>query len=997
MIGHGTLDKDEVPVYKDTVGLSKFENDAVLEYKAAIGLGMPENDIVADEIEGQGGGKWPWSSFWSSESEGSVDMRSPRQKARDGMRRRKMNSSTKRKLQHMGGQLCQVLLACAATIGHFADEVLVEPAQDLWTCFTASSHHVPSGEARCLELFAGEAAISKAFAGRRRHGVLRPRDLKYGDDLHDPAVRDEVYREIKEEKPDLVWVGMPCTKWCAFSRLNYTKQERRRLRRKEKDFLAMIDEEKDFLAMIDEVFLLQRLNGKHVVLENPTTSDLWSQPEIKRWSEDEYTHKFSFDMCSYGLRSAVEPEKYLRKSMTLLSTHVKFMEVLGSQCDGEHDHARVQARDTKRSGVYPDEFAEKVVKVVEALPHQSAWVSSHQVEKGDTAQVEIEVDDDHKRGASEISFKGTVSGKIAGALRRLHQNLGHPSNRELVRHLTLGGANKEMIAAAQNLKCSTCARCSRPQAHRVAKPSALLDFNEAVAVDIIFIDTAQTKNHLGLNMVDVASSYQVVVPLESRHAHVVAETFYKFWVAWAGVPGKLVLDLDTGFQDSFWELTSGDGIAMRWQLVEILKGVFGLSTSPKLWWLKLSSDLLDIKINYVNRIYVLEQNEIDPCVFRVRDDKNKVCGMILTHVDDLLVMAEPGLHDEVKKQISAKFPVDDWESDKFEYIGCEYQVSADEVVITQTGYAESRLERITVPSHLRNEDQAPPDLVERNRTTIGCLSWLAKQTRADLQFQVSQAQRVQGNPTVGDIKDTNRIVDAAKNHKHEGIKLKRVPEDQMIFLAYHDAAWANVDLDGEQDQSWDGDFKKASQRLALDLAAIRQSLLVEAKHQWKKLYGDVSVRPDKPCKPPLHWVPTDKQLADVLTKKMKPEAWWAAIRAAEKVQSRFIVPTIASVGLEEVWKAARHPPPFQVYVLANDDGSSRQQLDTALSLGVGALVVTVDANAPRHGALHRATAGATGVFPSPSFDWKALEQLRKSFPVVMPWLRRFFADIMLGS
>eukprot|EP00435_Cladocopium_sp_Y103_P019044 s2967_g4.t1 len=417
------------------------------------------------------------------------------------------------------------------------------------------------------------------------------------------------------------------------------------------------------------------------------------------------------------------------------------------------------------------------------------------------------------------------------------------------------------------------------------------------------------------------------------------------------------------------------------QLVEILKGVFGLSTSPKLWWLKLSSDLLDIKINYGNRIYVLEQNEIDPCVFRVRDDKNKVCGMILTHVDDLLVMAEPGLHDEVKKQISAKFPVDDWESDKFEYIGCEYQVSAEEVVITQTGYAESRLERIAVPSHLRNEDQAPPDLVERNRTTIGCLSWLAKQTRADLQFQVSQAQRVQGNPTVGDIKDTNRIVDAAKNHKHEGIKLKRVPEDQMIFLAYHDAAWANVDLDGEQDQSWDGDFKKASQlaslvmvadkrvienqlgeasivdwrskassricrstfagetmacgdaletclylrslmlsflhggltpekdagkymdihlctdckslydhlhkagtpkppterRLALDLAAIRQSLLVEAKHQWKKLYGDGSVRPDKPCKPPLHWVPTDKQLADVLTKKMKPEAWWAAV------------------------------------------------------------------------------------------------------------------------
>jgi hypothetical protein len=75
------------------------------------------------------------------------------------------------------------------------------------------------------------------------------------------------------------------------------------------------------------------MNGKHVVVENPTTSDLWQQPEIRRWSEDEFTHKFSFDMCSYGLKSTVEPEKFLRKSMTLLSTHYRFKEVLGGHCE----------------------------------------------------------------------------------------------------------------------------------------------------------------------------------------------------------------------------------------------------------------------------------------------------------------------------------------------------------------------------------------------------------------------------------------------------------------------------------------------------------------------------------------------------------------------------------------------------------------------------------------------------------------------------------------
>eukprot|EP00438_Fugacium_kawagutii_P030211 Skav209849 [mRNA] locus=scaffold980:56695:62829:- [translate_table: standard] len=73
-------------------------------------------------------------------------------------------------------------------------------------------------------------------------------------------------------------------------------------------------------------------------------------------------------------------------------------------------------------------------------------------------------------------------------------------------------------------------------------------------------------------------------------------------------------------------------------------------------------------------------------------------------------------------------------------------------------------------------------------------------------------------------------------------------------------------------------------------------------------------------------------------------------------------------------------PPVSVL----SDDSAADQLQLALSLGVSALVVTVDANAPRHGALHRATAGATGVFPSPSFDWEKLKEMMKDFPAEVP-------------
>ena len=93
------------------------------------------------------------------------------------------------------------------------------------------------------------------------------------------------------------------------------------------------------------------------------------------------------------------------------------------------------------------------------------------------------------------------------------------------------------------------------------------------------------------------------------------------------------------------------------QLVEIVKGVFGLSTSPKLWWIKLSTELLRIKITYDEVEIYVEQNEIDPCVFLLKGRKGRVVGAILTHVDDLMIMTEPGLHQALQESISKMFPV----------------------------------------------------------------------------------------------------------------------------------------------------------------------------------------------------------------------------------------------------------------------------------------------------------------------------------------------------
>ena len=102
---------------------------------------------------------------------------------------------------------------------------------------------------------------------------------------------------------------------------------------------------------------------------------------------------------------------------------------------------------------------------------------------------------------------------------------------------------------------------------------------------------------------------------------------------------------------------------------------------------------------------------------------------------------------------------------------------------------------------------------EENRTSIGSLSWLAKQTRPDLQFSVSQAQKKQANPSAEDLKKTNKLVDQAAALRLNGVKIKKIPEQEIFFVTFHDAAWGNVDREDPDIGSpdWTGEHPVSSQ------------------------------------------------------------------------------------------------------------------------------------------------------------------------------------------
>ena len=427
-------------------------------------------------------------------------------------------------------------------------------------------------------------------------------------------------------------------------------------------------------------------------------------------------------------------------------------------------------------------------------------------------------------------------------------------------------------------------------------------------------------------------------------------------------------------------------------LIEIVKGVFGLSTSPRLWFEKLVAEVLALKVPVPGQGEIrFEQNLIDPCVFhlvmveapgRSAETKQDTCGLLEAHVDDLLLWTLAKFRDLVQAALGELFPISEWENGSFKYVGNNYEETELGHTISQAEYVADRLKSVDIPKGMGNEETAPREVFHDNRTAVGCLSWAAKETRPDLAFAANVAQARQNAPCIGDIKMTNAAVKQAREYQDYGVMVARIPIEDMSIVVYHDAAWGNVDLEDENLDdvaghkvgsqlgylilavsrnaiggrpkaasllAWrshtcrrvcrstfagetmaccegmecaiqlraqllslklrrlvpEGEAAKmipihavtdcrslfdfvhrcgapkatADKRLVIDLASLRQIFLNEAKGWWHRERGGDLPAVDDPLKIPLHWVPSECQLGDVLTKQLKPEAWWRAILA----------------------------------------------------------------------------------------------------------------------
>ena len=74
-------------------------------------------------------------------------------------------------------------------------------------------------------------------------------------------------------------------------------------------------------------------------------------------------------------------------------------------------------------------------------------------------------------------------------ISKIHKNMGHQSNRTLVRVLRLGGAKRRVIPGAARHRCGACEAQKRPAGPIVSRSPTSFGFNDVVGLDLFFLNT----------------------------------------------------------------------------------------------------------------------------------------------------------------------------------------------------------------------------------------------------------------------------------------------------------------------------------------------------------------------------------------------------------------------------------------------------------------------------------------------------------------------------
>ena len=229
-------------------------------------------------------------------------------------------------------------------------------------------------------------------------------------------------------------------------------------------------------------------------------------------------------------------------------------------------------------------------------------------------------------------------------------------------------------------------------------------------------------------------------------------------------------------------------------LIELLKGVFGLRESPRLWWERFSEVLIQAGFTPLKTM---------KGVFVIRGESGHIEAALCVHVDDGLWGGTGERFEAAKRIVRQKLNVTKEKNGTFEFLGRRInQLENKSIEVDQHTYID-KMEKIFVPASRRKDPEAKTteEELSKYRSLGQQLSWAARTTLPGLAYDVSDLQQRTPDLTVGQLCKANTVLNMAKDMVKRDVKMRFHRGDgsgRFGCLCVHDASYDRQPRSGSQ-------------------------------------------------------------------------------------------------------------------------------------------------------------------------------------------------------
>ena len=225
------------------------------------------------------------------------------------------------------------------------------------------------------------------------------------------------------------------------------------------------------------------------------------------------------------------------------------------------------------------------------------------------------------------------------------------------------------------------------------------------------------------------------------------------------------------------------------QLVEIVRGVYGLVDGPVHWRQTLKKYIIE-ELHY-------RQSKLDPTVFLLNYE-GQLEGVIVIEIDDVLAFGY-GIHDAALTRLRQKFKPGKFKklqelADGTTFNGRRIRQAADfQLLVDMEKYVQERLFPMKLERGRRSNPDAEATAEEKQkaRAVIGALAWAAKEARPDAAAAASIMASRLPSAKVRDLAELNKAVETVKANSQLELKYFPIPPESLGWGTVTDASWAN--------------------------------------------------------------------------------------------------------------------------------------------------------------------------------------------------------------